>query len=226
MRNENVCFVVALVVGLAGGMAAQEISTIGFETIPEGTRVIGGGQEIGLEGDTGVAGNLRVDGDLSVAGAITSDTGIRFPDGSVQVTANGGVSANAALYSNTIADFSPPNAYTEVCIKSGQTMFDIHQSGEPTAGGNCEPGDIGWVIERFERNSGTATSWAEARLDCLADRMRLPEVFGWQVTCENATDFAVSDMEDDGEWTSNIVQGATFDPGLSLIAIPVIGNGS
>ena len=209
--------VVLCLVVSAVAIAQQQITSVAFDEIPEGTELAGGGSPITLQGDT------------NVVGEISTTTGIRFPDGTLQVTAGGGSAENNGLYSNTIADFSPPNAYTEICIKNGTVESDIHDPGEPTAGGDCEPGDIGWVIERFERNSGAAVPWSTARLECLKDGMRLPEPFEWQVACTDQA-LAVSDMEDDAEWASNSTMIVRRDndatsTGVFLI-VPVMGHGS
>lgn len=156
----------------ATAVAAQgEIVSIPFETIPENTS-FAGSEPIELQADTEVTGDLHATGELS------TDTGLRFPDGSFQATAGGGagagLTANAGLYGNTIADITPPNAYTEICVKNGDVFFDIHAAAEPTAGGNCLPGDTGWIIERFERDAGTALSWTNARMECLKDGCACP----------------------------------------------------
>ena len=154
----------------SAGLAQDEIYSIDFDTIPEGTLVNGGGAAIDLQGDTNVSGQL------AAGGEVRSEVGFRFPDGSLQTTASVGasVTANLGMYRNTIVDFAPPNAYTEICIKAGAVQFDIHAALESTQGGDCLPGDVGWIIERLERDLGAQVSWSSARLECLKDGMRLP----------------------------------------------------
>lgn len=217
-RTVNVVALSILAVSATAAIAQSEIASITFESIPGGTTMANGGQPIELQADTNVSGSV------SAAGEIEAGEGFRFPDGSVQVTAgssSSGVTANAGLYRNMIADFTPPNAYTEICIKAGVVTSDIHAAGEPTSGGNCLAGDTGWVIERFERSDG-ATSWASARLECLKNGMRLPEVFEWQVSCADAALFALSDMTSDREWTSNATASVN---GSNLLAAS-LGDGS
>lgn len=207
-------------------LAQDDISAIPFESIPGMTRfAVGNEESIQLVADTVVTG------DLSSTGEVAPGTGIRFPDGTLQTTATSagaGITANAGLYSNTIPDFSPPLAYTEVCIRAGDVMFDIHAGGESTAGGNCLPGDTGWIIERFERDAGALVSWSTARLECLKSGMRLPEPFEWQVACGNSAEFAVSDLEDGWEWTGNSVFAirAESSPVRSSLDAFLMGNGS
>lgn len=190
-----------LMVPLSSLAAAQQpLPTIKFDSIPEGAQLVS--NPIGLEGD------VNVTGDLDVTGEIRTGIGIRFPDGSLQVTAaspaaGSGLTANSGLYGNTIADFSPPLAYTEVCFKGGAVAFDVHATGETTAGGNCVPGDIGWIIERFERGGEEDFSWTEARAACLMFGMRLLEPFEWQFSCDNAGTFQLSNMINGLEWVSN-----------------------
>lgn len=202
-------------------LAQDEISAIPFDAVPDGTKFNGGGASIELQGDTEVSGTL------TATGVIGSDIGVRFPDSTLQSTAAAGASttANQGQYSNTIADFTPPNAYTEICIKAGMVAFDIHAASESTQSGNCLPGDVGWIIERFEREAGAQVTWYSARLECLKNGMRLPESFEWRVTCDDSATFAVSDMEDLWEWTSNGVEGEIAG-GTTVLTAMVMGNGS
>lgn len=151
--------------------ANDAISSITFDTIPAG---------YSLKAATiDLIGDVRVEGNVSVNGLIQpSSQGIEFPDGSIQVTActtsDLGSTANAGLYSNVIVEMTPPEMYTEICIKDGSVLADIHVGGESSAGGNCIPGDTGWIIERDQR---AALTWPEARMKCLTIGMRLPEMF-------------------------------------------------
>lgn len=202
--------------------AQTEIATIPFETIPEGSVFVGSTGTIELQSDTVVTGTL------GVTGTVSSDSGFEFPDGTVQVTAalaNASLTANQGLYNNTIVDFSPPNAYSEICIKGGAVFFDIHATGESTSGGNCIPGDTGWVIERFERDGGAVSFWTAARMECLKDGMRLPEPFEWQLTCESSGLAATSAMTDNFEWSSNTV-GHVFNGNEVFLVVPTLGGGS
>lgn len=144
--------------------------------------------------------------DLSVGGTVTAGEGIVFPDGTVQTTAAGGVAdssltANGGLYSNRIIEFTPPLPYVEVCFKDGGFTFDIHTgNGESTTGGNCEPGDKGWVIERDERS---AVRWDQARAECLLNDMRLPEPFEFYFSCTRDASLGLINMQVGNEWVSN-----------------------
>lgn len=198
--------------------AQDEISSIAFDTVPGNTALIGGGTPISLEADTNIAGSVEA------IGEVATGVGIRFPDLSLQTTASSGASitANSGLYNNTIIDISPPSAYTEVCVKGGSLVFDIHAASEPTSGGNCQPGDTGWILERFERESA---DWAVARLECLKVGMRLPEPFEWKIGCINATDLALDAIDDNWEWSSNAALPVIDSPAGRLI-VSVLGNGS
>lgn len=215
-RLSVILFVLA---GLCPSFVSSQ-QNIAFDEIPPGARFVSGPSPISLEADTEVTGNLDATGELQSA------TGVRFPDGTLQTSAaetRTGVTANSGMYANVIADFAPPNAYSEACFKTGALAFDIHAVGEPTAGGNCVPGDTGWVIERFER-AGTQ-SWTAARAACLLDGMRLPEPFEWQLACDNEALFALDSMTDDYEWASNSAQPDTNEF-VGTIAASVFGQGS
>ena len=171
--------------------------------------------------------NVASAGDLRVEGIVESQSiGYKFPDGSVQSTAArnllglNGATANSGLYGNQIADFSPPLAYTEVCIEDGSVLVDIHTIGEPTSGGNCEPGDLGWIMERNQRPSSI---WANARMECLVDGMRLPEPFEWSYGCQNDTTLGLIDMTGDSEWVSNTVLVSFSNTGLTGLVVPTMG---
>lgn len=214
-----------LAIGSKPALPQDEIRAIPFDSIPAGTSFVAGSQPIQLEADTNVSGSLVA------AGEVSTNTGVRYPDGTVQTTADrvgAGITANAGLYSNTIPEVTPSLAYTEVCIKSDGVSFDIHDSDEPTTGGNCVPGDKGWIIERFERDAGAAQSWTSARMECLISGMRLLEPFEWQFSCENQAEFAVSDLQDDWEWTGNSVSLIRIDTSSSFgsLDVPIMGNGS
>ena len=118
---------------------------------------------------------------------------------SVQTTTTG-LSANTGMYDNRIPDESFAAAYTEVCFKGGATQNDQHAGGESTAGGNCLPGDVGYIIEQNER---TADYWEQAKKTCLENGMRLPEPFEYKVSCVDAATFGLSSMTGNWEWSSN-----------------------
>lgn len=220
MMWKTLCVVPFLILSTSSSavLAQEEIVAIPFETIPEGT-TFAGANPIEMQSDT------EVSGDLSATGPVSSDTGFQFPDGTVQVTAGAsgaGTTANAGLYSNTIPDMTPPNPYTEVCFKGGAIENDIHDGGESTAGGDCLPGDTGWLIERFERAS---MNWTTARVDCLLSGLRLPEPFEWQYSCDNESLFALDAMTGNEEWASNT---ATPNISGSIVAdsVPTAGQSS
>lgn len=212
---------IGLFIALIPGVAqAQPITTIPFDSIPEGTQfAAGAGSAIELQGDT------EITGQLAAVGEVSTNSGVRFGDGTLQTTAAGGpgASANAGLYDNRIPNFSPPLAYTEICFKAGAVEFDIHGVGEPTAGGSCLPGDIGWIIERFERAASRTFTWTQARALCLMDGMRLPEPFEWQLTCDDAPTFAVDAMDDNSEWASNAAMLDTNST-TGILGAAVMGN--
>ena len=89
---------------------------------------------------------------------------------------------------------------TMICFKQGQVFGDVHVISESTAGGNCLPGDLGWVIERNQR---PASFWENARVACLLEGMRLPEPFEFQYSCRNAASYGLNAMTGDWEWSSN-----------------------
>ena len=113
---------------------------------------------------------------------------------------DGSLTANGGMYSNRIILMTPPAAYTEVCFKNGTTTYDIHAASASTSGGNCVPGDIGYVIEKNER---TASSWKLAKQTCLQNGMRLTEPFEWGLACTNAATWSLTAMTGNWEWASN-----------------------
>ena len=164
---------------------------------------------------------------LSADGVVQSKAGgFQFPDGTVQQTvASGGTEAaqaarrlslNTGLYDNRIPTFTHHLAFVEVCFKDGTMLIDQNEASTSTAGGNCEPGDRGWIIEREERSS---RFWSAAKANCLMVGMRLPELFEQQVTCLEAATTGIVDMTDDWEWMSNTVQPETLSVGDSFIGM-------
>ncbi len=132
-----------------------------------------------------------------------------------------GISPNAGMYNNRILLISPPYPFTEICFKGGSVYFDVHAGSESTAGGNCLPGDIGYIIERYERPS--VKSWEEAKADCLLSGMRLAEPFEWKFACKNAVAASLFNMTDNYEWASNFAE-PDFDGGWGVV-VTVLGNG-
>jgi hypothetical protein len=198
------------------GAAQAPFSEIPFESLPDGTLVEGGGGGIALEGDVSVTQNL------SVAGMVESGSGgFLFPDGTIQTTAAAeatGASSNAGLYNNRIVLMTPPQIYAEVCFKDNQIFADVHAVSETTAGGNCVPGDLGFIVERNQRS---ALNWENARLQCLMDGMRLPEAFEWFLACEGSATYGTNNMTGDWEWASNSAIPIT---GTNGIAVNAAGN--
>jgi hypothetical protein len=199
---------------LAQGAEIQEIP---FESIPGDVTVVTT-EPIILDSDTGVTGNFSSNGSVEA-----QTEGFYFPDGTLQSTAafTTGVSANNGLYNNRIVEMTPPLPYTEVCFKSGSVSTDIHSVSEPTTGGSCVPGDLGWIIERDER---TAQPWELAKVECLLLGMRLPEAFEYLYSCINSGSFGLNDMTGAWKWASNT---ATSGVGTtSYVGVSVIGSGS
>ena len=130
-------------------------------------------------------------------------------------------SANSGLYSNTIINFTPPNPYTEVCFVGGVLMSDVHAAGGAPVGGNCVPGDTGWMIEIGERQPAP---WDQARANCLMDGMRLAEPFEWRQSCRNAGALMLNGMTNNtDEWASNFATHQSGG-GLSWVAAAILGG--
>lgn len=210
-------FILSLLAALPSQAQPALIQEIPLESIPGSVSLVTT-EPILLDSDTGVAGSL------TATGSVEAQTdGYYFPDGTLQSTAafTTGVSANNGLYDNRIVAMTPPLPYTEVCFKGGSVSTDIHSVSEPTSGGACVPGDLGWIIERDDR---TATTWEDARVECLVQGMRLPEPFEYIYSCDNSGSFGLNDMADAWKWASN-----TALPGVggsSYVGVSVIGNGS
>ncbi len=211
--------VVSILVLLASNVSAREggeISEISFDTIPVDVTMVA--DAITLQGD------VLIEEDLVVTGSVAAMTsGYSFPDGTMQTTAARGaegVSANNGLYGNRIVDFSPPLAFTEVCIVGGSISVDIHAMGETTNGGNCVPGDVGWVMERNQRAPAT---WEAARMECLLNEMRLPETFEFIYSCVEDATLGLNDMTGDDEWASNSAISSFSTGGVRGMVVPSVG---
>jgi hypothetical protein len=143
------------------------------------------------------------------------------------IAETGSLSPNTGQYANVISRFEPSTAYTEVCFKGGAMMADLHSTGETANGGNCAPGDLGWIIEKYERE---ADCWYEAKATCLKEGMRLPEPFEYQVSCDNATTFGLSAMTSNYEWASNtafpIADSGGRGTGLGAMILGNLGCGN
>ncbi len=216
----------SLLISSAGSAGAQpetlapgpeEIVAIPFDVIPEDT-VLGSGSPILLDG------NVTVSDDLQAQGMVAAQTtGYKFPDGTIQTTAAGGsgVTGNSGLYDNRIINFEPSQPFSEICFKQGQVLVDIHAVSESTAGGDCLPGDLGWVIERNQRS---AALWVNARVVCLLEGMRLPEPFEWFYSCNNAPAFGLNNMVGDWEWSSNTARPIVSAGGTAGVAVAAAGR--
>ena len=134
------------------------------------------------------------------------------------------LSANSGLYSNRIPEMGPQTAFTEVCIANQIVVFDPHDAAEPsTVGGSCEPGSVGWVIEKIERSQET---WEGARMECLREGMRLPEPFEWKWSCKNAGAYELVGMTDGFEWASNFATHQSDSAGQNFIGAAAFGSGA
>lgn len=192
------------------------VSSTGFETLPVNFSLVASG--ITLDGPTTVTDSLVTEGTVATLGA-----GYVFADGSLQRSANNntGASANAGLYENRLVLMTPAMPFTEVCFKAGAVQSDVHSISESTQGGACVPGDLGWIIERDQREAET---WANARVACLLVGMRLPEPFEWLYSCTNGPSFGMIDMTNDWEWGSNTTTPGR--PGTNAGAmVTILGQG-
>jgi hypothetical protein len=115
---------------------------------------------------------------------------------------------------------TPPKAYIEICFKNRGMLIDNHNASENTRGGNCIPGDTGYIIEKDIRNNGQNLPWTKARVDCIKDGMRLPELFEIQNACYesmlnkvggNANWEWASNFPDSGERYLNLGSGEYSD---------------
>lgn len=137
------------------------------------------------------------------------------------IAETGSLSPNSGQYANVISRMGPPVAYTEVCFKEGVMLYDSHTTGESANGGNCAPGDLGWIIEKYERE---AECWYEAKATCLKESMRLPEPFEYQVSCANAATLALSATTGNYEWASNSAFPIADSVRGSGLGATIIGN--
>lgn len=95
------------------------------------------------------------------------------------------------VYKNRIPDIVIPVAHTEVCFGGGSILVDLNAAGASTTGGNCQPGDIGWVMEQV---ASVPATWVQARATCMSRELRLLEPFEWEFAEQNTTALALTDM--------------------------------
>ena len=164
-----------------------------------------------VEPTKGPSNNYVVDW-LSPLNIMRNDTNQKVT--AIQKTTTG-LTLNSGMYDNRIPEGSYPYAYTEICFKGGNILNDQHSGGQSTAGGNCLPGDVGFIIEQNDRSEFRV--WTIAKENCLRDGMRLPEPFEYQVAAFNSSDFGITYGRK--EWISNsvfpdsfgnLVSGVTF----------------
>lgn len=74
---------------------------------------------------------------------------------------------------NKVPNVSIALPYIEVCFGGGAAQSDLHAAGGSTAGGNCLPGDPGFVITQSSLGQMT---WPEATVECTSWGMRLPDL--------------------------------------------------
>ena len=107
------------------------------------------------------------------------------------------VTKGFAEYRNTVPDLTPPNPYVEICFKGTEVHVDIHEASESTRKGLCNPGDSGFIIERFKR---AKQPWVLALQSCLEFGMRFPDPFEWQLACDHSEKWRIKGMTDSWEW--------------------------
>ncbi|MBI4993965.1 hypothetical protein HZC33_03390, partial [Candidatus Wolfebacteria bacterium] len=192
------------------GYASSTWSTISSLWNSSSTSIYYNTGNVGIGTAAPIAGKLVVNGTIDVSN--NKITSVATPIASTDAATKGyvdaaGVSdtiysltANNGMYNNRIADMTPPAAYTEVCFKSGSTQYDYHSTSASTSGGNCVPGDVGYIIEADERS---VNYWEMAKQTCLNYGMRLPEPFEWKLACKNAATWSLINMTGNWEWASN-----------------------
>jgi len=110
------------------------------------------------------------------------------------------LTSDGGMYSNQIVSMTLTTPFAELCWPAGSVETDQHPAGGSTVGGNCNVGDIGWVIEQQQRPESI---WDSARYDCQRNNMRLPEPFEFMISCRHATQLGLVDIVGDWEWASN-----------------------
>jgi len=130
------------------------------------------------------------------------------------------LTANNGMYRNKITNMVLPTDSTEICFKNGATYYDVHSASQSTTGGNCLPGDIGYIIERNER---TSTYWELAKQICLQNNMRLAEPFEWKLACKNAATWSLNNMTGNWEWASNFAL-PMYDGSRYGVGAAIFGN--
>ncbi len=142
------------------------------------------------------------------------------------------LTANNGQYDNRIPEGTYPYDYTEICFKNHAVYYDKDIGGSSTSGGNCSPGDIGFIIEQNENERINSTGakgpdyWEEAKVACLKDGMRLPEPFEFKYACVNDAKLGLglNSMTSNWEWASNFVLPIYY--GYGGLGVAVMGDGS
>ncbi|MCB0486685.1 MAG: hypothetical protein KDC47_10855 [Flavobacteriaceae bacterium] len=128
------------------------------------------------------------------------------------------------VYSNRIPQKTEYiNNVAEVCFKDGQTQYDPNNDNSINSG-DCQPGDVGFVIER---NESEAKKWHQAKAQCTAKGMRLPELFEWMLACDNASTLGMNNMTGNWEWSSNnshVTYAGTGKEVTYGLVVPVSGE--
>ncbi len=165
---------------------------IGFGNVAYGLIVKNGNSGFGLEQPTervDVNGNIKLNGRIIGLQAPTNPNDATNKEYVDAATSQGG--GGGPMYDNRIVDMTPPNAYTEICFKNGSVFYDKHDGSGTTQGGNCVPGDRGYIIEKKPRNP---KEWANAAFDCLSTNMRLPEAIEFKHSCINASQLGLESL--------------------------------
>jgi len=148
-----------------------------------------------------------------------NDTNVKVNDTNNKVQAVSGLTANGGMYDNRIPSGTFPLGFTEICFKSGSVYNDSHAgTNQATTGGNCLPGDVGYIIEQAQR---TADYWEGAKITCTKNNMRLPEGLEYKYACKNEAGFSLSSMTGNWEWSSNealpMYNGANYGVGAAVM---------
>jgi hypothetical protein len=113
-------------------------------------------------------------------------------------TPGSGAVLSSDMAEDVIPDRSYPYDYTEICFKNDATFYDLHAGGEATTGGNCDPGDRGYVIEQDQRDAAASHEWSDSHYSCAGSGMRLPTIEEMTYACNMAAQ--TSFVGDPTEW--------------------------
>ncbi len=129
------------------------------------------------------------------------------PFASTAVYAQGAPSAGADMWTGAMALGNLFTPHVDFCDPATEAFVPVIFN-------------LGYCIEKNER---PAQQWEQARITCLQQLKRLPEVAEFQVACDSAATLGLNNMTNGLEWTSNFLI-STHDFNTTAQAVMTSGD--